>query len=193
MVSCLAANAGVLPASKSPARVQPHGQSVPPTEGFARSDRGARSGMERGNAVKGNVVSNGITEYLGVKNTPAYVKVYDKAAELHLDTDKVQLTRIEMTCDGEWTAEQLEEHWPQVHAWHSESGTKDYIRVIGIMLAEKAERNEDVETLINMLGRTSRPKVREYLRTPCVKLPDGAAALLLAEAKSWCGAVGGSM
>ena len=53
-----------------------------------------------------------------------------------------------------------EEHWPQVHAWHSESGTKDYIRVIGIMLAEKAERNEDVETLINMLGRTSRPKVR---------------------------------
>lgn len=114
---------------------------------------------------------------------------YDKAAELHLDTDKVQLTRIEMTCDGEWTAEQLEEHWPQMHAWHSESGTKDYIRVIGIMLAEKAERNEDVETLINMLGRTSRPKVREYLRTPCVKLPDGAAALLLAEAKSWCGAV----
>ena len=47
-----------------------------------------------------------------------------------------------------------------MHAWHSESGTKDYIRVIGIMLAEKAERNEDVETLINMLGRSSRPKVR---------------------------------
>ena len=44
MVSCLAANAGVLPASKSPARVQPHGQSATPTEGFARSDRGARSG-----------------------------------------------------------------------------------------------------------------------------------------------------
>ena len=46
MVSCLAANAGVLPASKSPARVQPHGQSATPTEGFARSDRGARSGTE---------------------------------------------------------------------------------------------------------------------------------------------------
>ena len=29
-----------------------------------------------------SVISNGITEYLGVKNTPAYVKVYDKAAEL---------------------------------------------------------------------------------------------------------------
>lgn len=29
-----------------------------------------------------SVISNGITEYLGVKNTPAYVKVYDKAAEI---------------------------------------------------------------------------------------------------------------
>ena len=31
-----------------------------------------------------SVISNGITEYLGVKNTPGYVKVYDKAAEMHL-------------------------------------------------------------------------------------------------------------
>ena len=142
-----------------------------------------------------SVISNGITEYLGVKNTPAYVKVYDKAAELHLDTDKVQLTRIEMTCDGEWTAEQVEEHWPQVHAWKTtdDESVRDWVRVVGIMLAEKAERNEDVETLVNMLGRGSKPKVREYLRTPCVKLPEGAAALLLEEAKSWCGMVDGSM
>ena len=142
-----------------------------------------------------SVISNGITEYLGVKNTPAYVKVYDKAAELHLDKDKVQLTRIEMTCDGEWTAEQVEEHWPQVHAWKTtdDESVRDWVRVVGIMLAEKAERNEDVETLVNMLGRGSKPKVREYLRTPCVKLPEGAAALLLEEAKSWCGMVDGSM
>lgn len=142
-----------------------------------------------------SVISNGITEYLGVKNTPGYVKVYDKAAELHLDTDRVQLTRIEITCDGDWTPEQLEERWPQVHAWKTcdDEGARDWVRVIGIMLAEKAERNEDVETLVNMLGRGSKPKVREYLRTPLVELPEGAAALLLAEAQSWCGAVDGSM
>lgn len=66
---------------------------------------------------------------------------------------------------------------------------------------DKAKKNGyEVDTLydyvgknVEGLGRTSRPKVREYLRTPCVKLPDGAAALLLAEAKSWCGAVVGSM
>lgn len=135
-----------------------------------------------------SVISNGITEYLGVKNTPAYVKVYDKAAELGLERP---LTRIEMTCDGEWTAADIEQHWPQVHAWHSTTGTKDYIRVIGIMLAEKAERGEDVETLVNMLGRSSRPKVREYLRTPFVRLPPTAAATALQDAQEWCERVAG--
>ncbi|WP_368328381.1 hypothetical protein, partial [Phocaeicola vulgatus] len=60
------------------------------------------------------VISNGITEYLGVKNTAGYVKVYDKAAEMNLSG---VLTRIELTCDGEWDAAQVAAHWPQVHAW----------------------------------------------------------------------------
>ena len=54
------------------------------------------------------------------------------------------------------------------------------------MLAEKAERGEEVETLINMLGWRSRPKVREYLRTPMVELPADCAAAAVAEAQSWC-------
>ena len=86
-----------------------------------------------------SVISNGITEYLGVKNTPGYVKVYDKAAEMHLSG---VLTRIELTCDGEWDAGQVVAHWPQVHAWHSDESTRDWVRVVGIMLAEKAERGE---------------------------------------------------
>lgn len=63
------------------------------------------------------VISNGITEYLGVKNTAGYVKVYDKAAEMNLSG---VLTRIELTCDGEWDAAQVAAHWPQVHAWWSD-------------------------------------------------------------------------
>lgn len=86
-----------------------------------------------------SVISNGITEYLGVKNTPGYVKVYDKAAEMNLSS---VLTRIELTCDGEWDAGQVVAHWPQVHAWHSDENTRDWVRVVGIMLAEKAERGE---------------------------------------------------
>lgn len=130
-----------------------------------------------------SVISNGITEYLGVKNTPGYVKVYDKAAEMNLSG---VLTRIELTCDGEWDAGQVVAHWPQVHAWHSDESTRDWVRVVGIMLAEKAERGEEVETLINMLGWRSRPKVREYLRTPMVELPADCAAAAVAEARSWC-------
>ena len=47
-------------------------------------------------------------------------------------------------------------------------------------------RGEEVETLINMLGWRSRPKVREYLRTPMVELPPDCAAAAVAEARSWC-------
>lgn len=130
-----------------------------------------------------SVISTGITEYLGVKNTPGYVKVYDKAAEMKLAG---VLTRIELTCDGEWDTAQVVEHWPQVHAWKCDENTRDWVRVVGIMLAEKAERNEDVETLINMLGRGSRPRVREFLRAPMVELPQDCAAAAVAEARSWC-------
>lgn len=130
-----------------------------------------------------SVISSGITEYLGVKNTPGYVKVYDKAAEMKLRTP---MTRIELTCDGKWDGREVVAHWPQVHAWQCDEKTRDWVRVVGIMLAEKAERNEDVETLINMLGRGSRPKVREFLRAPLVEFPAECAAAAVAEARSWC-------
>lgn len=84
------------------------------------------------------------------------------------------------------TSRQVVAHWPQVHAWHSDENTRDWVRVVGIMLAEKAERGEEVETLINMLGWRSRPKVREFLRAPMVELPPDCAAAAVAEARSWC-------
>lgn len=130
-----------------------------------------------------SVVSNGITEYLGVKNTAGYVKVYDKAAELGINGN---LTRIELTCDGAWSAAEIVKHWPQVHAWKSTDETRDWVRVLGIALAELSEDGKDVETLVSMLGRGSRPKVREYLRTPLVELPIDCAAVAIKEAQSWC-------
>lgn len=131
-----------------------------------------------------SVISSGITEYLGQKNQAGYVKVYDKAAELQL-ADGVQLTRIELTCGGDWDAEQLQAHWPQVHGWRCGEKIRGWVRVVGILLAESVERGEDVEGLLARLGRDSREKVRGLLRTPLVELPEGAAEQLLAEAKSW--------
>lgn len=130
-----------------------------------------------------SVISNGITEYLGVKNTPGYVKVYDKAKEAGLQG---QLTRIELTCSGEWDAGELRKHWPKVHSWQEAEGTKDWVRVVGIMLAERAEEGKEIESLIAMLGRGSRPKVREYLRSPLVVLPEDVPEAVIGEARSWC-------
>lgn len=83
------------------------------------------------------VISNGVTEYLGIKNSPGFVKVYDKAAELQL-ADGVELTRVELTCDGEWSADDVMKHWPQVHAWSGELApdapkrSLNYLQVAGL-------------------------------------------------------------
>lgn len=144
--------------------------------------------MSKDRRMYESVVSNGITEYLGVRNTAGFVKVYDKSVEAGLSAP---LTRIELTCSGEWGAADVVSHWPQVHGWHSNEGTKDWVRVVGILLAEKVERGEDVEALVSMLGRGSRPKVREFLRTPMIGLPIEAAEAAVAEARSWCGRLAG--
>lgn len=138
------------------------------------------------------VISNGITEYLGQKNTPGYVKVYDKAAELRL-AEGVQLTRIELTCGGDWDADQLKQHWPQVHGWSPDGAddapprSRGWLRVLGMLLAERAERDEEIESYVALLNWKQKNHVREFLRTPLVVLPEGAAEQLLAEAKSWEG------
>ena len=51
----------------------------------------------------------GATEYLGTRNAPGRVKVYDKAGEQGLETD---LTRVELTCSGTWTLKDIKEHLP---------------------------------------------------------------------------------
>lgn len=135
------------------------------------------------------VVSNGITEYLGVKNTPGYVKVYDKAKESGLAGE---LTRIELTCAGEWDADELRKHWPQVHGWTNEgasaapSRSSDWLRVMGTLFAEMAQIGHPVEQLVSTLNWKQKRYVREFLRTPLVELPEGVPEAVIAEAKSWC-------
>lgn len=127
-------------------------------------------------------ISNGITESLGVRNTAGHVRVYDKAAESGLNGS---LTRIELTCDGDWTADDVASHWPEVHSWTVPEATRDWVRVVGMLLSEKAERGEDIETYIAMLGRGSRPKVRSCLRSSVVGLPDCAARYAVEQSMSW--------
>lgn len=67
----------------------------------------------------------GITEYLGARNAPGRVKVYDKAGEQELDCD---LTRVELTCDANWTIKEIKEHLPICSDYSA-------VKVRGVMLA----------------------------------------------------------
>lgn len=127
-------------------------------------------------------VSGGLTEYLGVRNTSGFTKVYDKAAELGIDGE---LTRIELTCAGDWDADELLTHWPQVHGWQVAESSRGWVRVMGMLLAERVEEGKEIESVISMLGRDSRAKVRESLRGSMIELPHEVAELAIAEAHAW--------
>lgn len=127
-------------------------------------------------------ISNGITETLGVRNSVGHVRVYDKAAESGL---LGVLTRIELTCSGDWSVDEILGKWPQVHAWTDGDATRDWVRVVGMLLSEKAERGEDIETYLAQLGRRSRSKVRDCCRSSLVGLPREAAEYAVSQSQSW--------
>lgn len=127
-------------------------------------------------------VSNGITESLGVRNTAGHVRVYDKAAEAGLSGT---LTRIELTCSGEWSADDVASQWPVVHSWTVPEASRDWVRVVGMLLSEKAARGEEIETYVAMLGRGSRPKVRECCRAGMIELPRCAAEYAVNQSENW--------
>ena len=52
-----------------------------------------------------------LTEYLGCRNSPGRVKLYDKQAESGLD---FPLTRLELTCDANWDDSFYRNKWPVV-------------------------------------------------------------------------------
>lgn len=136
------------------------------------------------------VISNGITEYLGIKNNPGFVKVYDKAAELGLEKG-VELTRVELTCDGKWDAEELLEHWPQVHRWTGEfvetcpGKPREWLKPWGMMAEELTALGQSVEQYVLMLDWRQKKIAREKLRADFLELPEGAAGTAIAEAQSW--------
>lgn len=142
------------------------------------------------------IISGGITEYLGQKNVPGYVKVYDKAKEQ--DLKGVELTRIELTCSGDWSPKKICEHWPEVHRWSPElvkpaksEKTAKWCTVLGKLLAERAEQGLEIESYVDELDWRQKEAARELLRTDFIELPELAANLAASEARAWCARVSG--
>ena len=131
-----------------------------------------------------------MTEYLGMRNRAGRVKLYDKSFESGLAEP---LTRIELTCDGDWTAADIQCKWPTVCTWDVPEDTRGWVRALGMMLAEKISRGEEVESYLSMLGRTSRAKVRECCQTGRIELPESVTDYALNQSKKWCEIVSGDM
>ena len=129
------------------------------------------------------VQSEGLTEYLGMRDREGYVKVYDKQAEAGLDTP---LTRIELTCKGEWTNDEIIKHYPQVTYYKHPTNVSNQTEVIGLLIADRVERGESVEEYLKLLNRKTRDKVREFQPNQ-ITLPSGALEHVNILLQHWTG------
>lgn len=105
------------------------------------------------------------TEYLGVRNASGYVKLYNKSLEQKEEDDV--LTRLEMTCAGDWSVDQIVAKLPCVFTTSNdfnESGDdlkalNSSQRVLVRALRSHPERDE----LFKSLCADMRVKLRPYI------------------------------
>lgn len=115
----------------------------------------------------------GITEYLGSRNAPGRVKVYDKAGEQGMDCD---LTRIELTCCQSWGIGKIVDHLPICNDYSMVSGDGAFLALctmVGdILTGIDEETGKPVvkslevvpEKYFQMLPRNTRWKLKKVLK-----------------------------
>lgn len=142
------------------------------------------------------VQGKGLTEYLGQRNAPGRVKVYDKALESGLvgdDGKPLALTRVELTCDGDWSVGEVLDKWPTVYTAPGASGLRGVTGALVRVLAEKVARGESVEPDLAELDHKTRKKVRAALEVRFDRtLGENVAALAMLEAGRWADAIAGA-
>lgn len=132
-----------------------------------------------------------LTEYLGARNTVGRVKVYDKAAELGLDGG--ELTRVEVTCSGQWSVEQVLDKWPTVYRLNDADGdASDVNAALGLMALELAEYGESPEKYLKRLNRHRAAKVRKLIEGAQYGCPVAGAARVLIQATAWADRLAGA-
>lgn len=116
----------------------------------------------------------GVTEYLGQRNAPGRVKLYDKAGEQGLDCD---LTRVELTCESGWGERKIMEYLPVVHDYGQKARLSNgvlgaLVAVIGDMLLERGDDGEYTykalsvvpEKYFAMVARNTRSRWKKALK-----------------------------
>ena len=101
-----------------------------------------------------------LTEYLGRRNVPGRVKVYDKQAESHLDKP---LTRVELTCKGDWDARKVLGKLPCVFGFDSVSfdGLQRMTKMFAMSVQRNIEHGDTLEECLVGCDSRTRKVIRE--------------------------------
>lgn len=108
-------------------------------------------------------ISDSMTEYLGQRNKPGRVKVYDKQAESNL---LKPVTRVELTCDAEWTVEQVMAQLPRVFDYSADWGDLHLSaanKTLAIAIRALEGYGEVPEPWLRMVSSTVRTRIRRAL------------------------------
>lgn len=127
-----------------------------PRESLSLSKDGRKYAMEMHS-------SSDKTEYLGGRNNPGYVKLYNKGREQGDDT--VDLSRLELTCDAGWSADQIVSKLPYVNTVHC-TGSPDQAADLTSTqraLVRALRTSTDRDEIFRSLSANIRVKLRPYL------------------------------
>ena len=104
-------------------------------------------------------LSDAFTEYLGRRNKVGRVKVYDKQAEAGLKEPK---TRVELTCDGEWSVAEVIKHLPKVFSYENAdfSNLQRTTKAFAISVQAHLANGDVLEPWLNLLDSRTRTKLR---------------------------------
>lgn len=107
-------------------------------------------------------ISDSMTEYLGQRNKPGRVKLYDKAAERGIVGC---LSRVELTCDGSWSVEQVMAHLPKVYNYQVDlyRSLKGVTLAFAIALKVFLDRGDSLEPWLRLVDVRTRAKLRKVL------------------------------
>lgn len=124
--------------------------------------------------------SNSVTEYLGQRNKPGRVKLYDKQQESNLSKP---LTRLEMTCIPD--VDSILQMWPiVVSVADVESMTSTNMSLVKA-LYRLEQLGEPVEPYIADLDKRTKRKVKQALAGANITPPKPIIAELVRQALSW--------
>lgn len=130
---------------------------------------------------------NGLTEYLGTRNKPGRVKLYDKTREAKLDKP---WTRLELTADASWDADRIVFEFPNVYAWRdsndSDETTRNWVIAFGLLATDYLENSGGtIEPYLRILGKKSSDKIMAFMASPHVEIEREIVEQLRQRALAW--------